>query len=663
MKKIVLLFVLFAGFSLLSMAQTMTVHINGLVINDSTGAPVANHEVIIVADSTPPPIFYFYTTRITNASGAFDCTIQNVPTGAPVTIHLRTLDCMNIMHEVNVLSTNSPITVTLSICDGEPGCQAAFTYTVDPVTDQQIHFFSTSTPAPAIVSYLWDFGDGMTSVTGDPWHVYAIPGVYHVCLSIVTTTGCTSTKCEEITVGNPVGCQAYFTSSHDSIHPLVYHFLDQSQGSPTHWTWTFGDGHTSTVQNPEHSYAVAGTYNVCLQIQGDSCSSDYCDTIQVGASPYGCMCYVGFWKNLMTVTFEGHTTSTLPTEYTWNMGDPAATILHGQNITFTYSAPGTYYVVLTTVDSFGCTSTTEQIVEVTNTVSLYGFVFAGDPLADHGYVELIRVDTANVLTVVDTKQFGDSLGWYHFEHVLPGHYYLKATLSPTSVYYGLFTPTYHIDALNWTNAQLVELGEPQSPYDIHLRHVTAYSPGPGNISGTITQSTKDGTPVSGIEVLLLNAQSQPLGYTVTDAAGQYTFANAAFGAYTVYPEILGKTTTPATFTMSGANPSPIANFTVNAASVVYGINDSWTNYFSAVSDVMPNPISDMATIRINAKNQINAGIIISDANGKVMVQQPADLHSGENTLNLQTTSVASGSYFLRIAVNGKTVMVKRFIKK
>ena len=50
-------------------------------------------------------------------------------------------------------------------------------------------------------------------------------------------------------------------------------FSDISTGSPTSWTWDFGDGNSSTLQNPTHTYSSAGTYNVSLTVS-DGASTD-----------------------------------------------------------------------------------------------------------------------------------------------------------------------------------------------------------------------------------------------------------------------------------------------------------------------------------------------------------------------------------------------------
>jgi PKD repeat protein len=56
----------------------------------------------------------------------------------------------------------------------------------------------------------------------------------------------------------------FVTNVSSGYAPLAVKFTDQSTGSPTQWNWNFGDGNTSTDQNPQHTYPTAGTYNVGL---------------------------------------------------------------------------------------------------------------------------------------------------------------------------------------------------------------------------------------------------------------------------------------------------------------------------------------------------------------------------------------------------------------
>ncbi|MHB8275857.1 MAG: PKD domain-containing protein [Dermatophilaceae bacterium] len=57
---------------------------------------------------------------------------------------------------------------------------------------------------------------------------------------------------------------SFTASSTSGTAPLSVQLTDASTGSPTSWSWNFGDGTTSAVQNPSVSYATAGTYTVTL---------------------------------------------------------------------------------------------------------------------------------------------------------------------------------------------------------------------------------------------------------------------------------------------------------------------------------------------------------------------------------------------------------------
>ncbi len=91
------------------------------------------------------------------------------------------------------------------------------------------------------------------------------PGVYRGTLQVWDAAGNTDTKAATFTVLPPLPPVAQFTASVvTGKAPLSVQFTDQSTNGPTEWRWVFGDGATSTVQNPTHTYAKAGTYNVVL---------------------------------------------------------------------------------------------------------------------------------------------------------------------------------------------------------------------------------------------------------------------------------------------------------------------------------------------------------------------------------------------------------------
>jgi PKD repeat protein len=79
-------------------------------------------------------------------------------------------------------------------------------------------------------------------------------------------------------------CDAYFYYS--QVANLTLHFIDLSQGNPTAWYWSFGDGITSTEQHPTHTYAAGGTYTIYFNMSNDStgCNDSFSRTIDVADS-------------------------------------------------------------------------------------------------------------------------------------------------------------------------------------------------------------------------------------------------------------------------------------------------------------------------------------------------------------------------------------------
>lgn len=145
-----------------------------------------------------------------------------------------------------------------------------------------------------------------------------------------------------------VGSNAAFS---DSVSQLAAFFTDMSSGGATisSWLWDFGDGNTSTSQSPNHNYAAAGVYTVCLTIT-DSCGSDSsCHNVSVTCA----LPTASFSANdsLLTVSFTDASTTTGNTNWSWSFGDGNNN--SSQNPTHVYAQPGTYTVCLIVSDICG----------------------------------------------------------------------------------------------------------------------------------------------------------------------------------------------------------------------------------------------------------------------------------------------------------------------
>jgi PKD repeat protein len=131
----------------------------------------------------------------------------------------------------------------------------------------------TDASTGAVTSYDWTFGDGGTSTAQNPTHQYTSPGDYTVTLTVTGSCGSDSeTKTDYIHVdGAPVA--GFYGTPTSGEYPLTVSFFDESVGQVSSYSWTFGDGGTSTAQNPTHEYAAAGDYTVTLTVTGP-CGSD-----------------------------------------------------------------------------------------------------------------------------------------------------------------------------------------------------------------------------------------------------------------------------------------------------------------------------------------------------------------------------------------------------
>lgn len=141
------------------------------------------------------------------------------------------------------------------------------------------------------LSWYWEFGDGGTSNEQNPTYTYNTEGVYSVKL-IATNINGSDTEIKEnyITVtssGLPPDCDFEYSANAIAVGQSVL-FEDKSKNDPSSWLWDFGDGNTSTEQNPYHIYFTEGVYTVSLIVINEYGSDTLTrnDLITVSASGY-----------------------------------------------------------------------------------------------------------------------------------------------------------------------------------------------------------------------------------------------------------------------------------------------------------------------------------------------------------------------------------------
>ena len=167
-------------------------------------------------------------------------------------------------------STSSSVTIVPQV----PAPVASFTYTVNGKT---VIFKDTSTGIPT--KWSWSFGDRKTSKAQNPSHTYSKAGTYTVTLTASNSAGSSST-----TVSVNVGTQATVpvASFTYTVNGKTVTFKDTSTGSPTKWSWSFGDRRISRAQNPSHTYSKTGTYTVMLTASNSAGSSSTSVPVTLG---------------------------------------------------------------------------------------------------------------------------------------------------------------------------------------------------------------------------------------------------------------------------------------------------------------------------------------------------------------------------------------------
>lgn len=226
-----------------------------------------------------------------------------------------------------------------------------------------VQFIDTSSNVPT--SWIWSFGDGGTSSVKDPPHTYTTAGTYTVTLTTTNADGSdTETKTGYIAVSKSSTAPAasFISNVTTGTNPLSIQFVDSSTNSPTAWAWSFGDGGTSSVQNPVHTYTGDGTYTVTLSAVNSAGSSTvskdaFITVTESSSAPVASFKSTDtYGDSPLTIQFID-TSRNSPTAWVWSFGDGGTSLV--QNPSHTYTTAGTYTVTMTSTNSGGSSTSTE----------------------------------------------------------------------------------------------------------------------------------------------------------------------------------------------------------------------------------------------------------------------------------------------------------------
>ncbi|MFL5787765.1 MAG: PKD domain-containing protein [Flavisolibacter sp.] len=220
--------------------------------------------------------------------------------------------------------------------------------------NNSVQFQNTSTPVP--VGSTWVFGDGTKSNEFNPQKTYNSVSTYTVKL-YNSYTYCTDSASRQIKILPRPSASYKADNTFKCKPPFTVNFQDLSSNA-VGWHWDFGDGATSNLKNPSHTYTDFGQYTVLLIVTNKSgctdtlVNTDYIKIIKPvvsfpGLPMKGCLPYpVNFNVDINTLD--------VITSYKWDFGDGSPNS-SAHFPAHTYTTQGTYTVTLTITTSTGCT--------------------------------------------------------------------------------------------------------------------------------------------------------------------------------------------------------------------------------------------------------------------------------------------------------------------
>ncbi len=395
----------------------LDVNVNGCLNSDTTFIdvqPLPNPNFTVTPnDGCTPLDVSFNNTTIGNPSDVYSWNFGNG----------NTSNNQNPANEIYTTVVNDTIYDVWLVVSTSNGCMDSMMQTVTvhplPIADfsllpdtacaqETVGFLNNSTGASG---YQWDFGDGNTSTIASPSHTYTNAGTYMVELITSTAFACTDTLRLPIVIDSIPTPQFIFSTECVGDSTV---FTDQSFGGVVSYLWDFGDGNTSTNQNPSHLYAVAGTYNVSLTVNNlADCPVTISQLVTVNTVPVadftnGTSC-LGQQMQFNDIS------SGVPIAWQWDFGD-GSPIDNTQNPSHLYSAVGVYNVQLVVSGGSGCSDTIDYNVQVDSI-----------PTADFSFIE----DCANDTIFFTNLSTGgpDTYSW-NFDDGSP----LSSVVDPNHVY-------------------------------------------------------------------------------------------------------------------------------------------------------------------------------------------------------------------------------------
>lgn len=241
-------------------------------------------------DSTTQPLIVYYSidglktvgSMRTNNSGVFNHVVEVADSKLEYKCWVQKCDSQS--YDSSTLywttdSTFSSILPRLTYCDAVSGCDARITF-MGFTSAWNGLVIVQGTSNGKNLRRTWDMGDGTLKYGKDSvHHKYMVQGTYRIKFFVEDTiTGCIDSSFVTIIRGDGgySNCLANFIDSKDTSDWTNIIVREYSSGTNLNFHWDFGDGTTSNLREPSHTYQEFGKYLLCLTVSNDSCSNKIC---------------------------------------------------------------------------------------------------------------------------------------------------------------------------------------------------------------------------------------------------------------------------------------------------------------------------------------------------------------------------------------------------
>lgn len=636
----------------------------------STGFDVVENGLVAAfTDQSSGATSHFWSFGDGNSSVETNPTHTYASEGIYTVLLETTNDCGTTSESI-VINNYTPVTASFA-SDITSGC-----------ADLEIEFSDQS--SSNVTGWMWTFEGGTpaTSTLQNPTVSYSAAGQYDVILTVSHPE-----SSETITLTNYIAVSDEPVTSFEYFDDLFEVDFTNTTIEGTTYSWDFGDGTTSSMESPSHTYTDEGTYNVVLSATNSCGTTTASQMVVINALPTA-----AFNANNATgcgpLTVEFNNASSSNSEsfaWTFEGGSPATST--DENPTVTYSTAGTYPVTLTvtspagtdinTIENFVVviaeptaeinTSLEGNIVTATNTGSgadnitwiVDGESFDSDALeytfgANGTYsIELVTENecgttTASSEVTIDVYPEAD------FGNVFP----ITACVGESIT---LEDNSTNVESKEWilpngnpetsSEANPIVMYDAIGSYDVTLTVINTYGTSTETITGAIVindlptasfDGVQDGSTVSFTSTSVgANTYSWDFGDGKISDEMNPTYTYTENGTYEVILTVSNECGVVKT----------TATYTINVSAVT---ESDFNNMI-----VYPNPASDYITISVDNKLGDDINISIIDVQGRIVANEK--LNSEKHTIN--TSQLLSGTYMLRLSSAESSYLKKIVILK